>query len=199
MAEIKSTMDMVLERAARMAAAAPTTEADNEALTKKGMRLAADYLNRKEIDLAGELAGQPAKDQADVRKGMAQTLLRNIVLPRSPELQASGELAVQGILALTGKSREIDTVCRELEQILKQYGQHKDQMTQQLEDAIKTQLEQQGAARGQAGQVGKMNPAMHPQYREELGRMMTGLNNQYNDALDQRKGMILQLLSATLR
>ncbi|KJR97609.1 MAG: hypothetical protein VR65_23685 [Desulfobulbaceae bacterium BRH_c16a] len=198
MAEIKSTMDMVLERAARMAASAPV-ESDSEVLTKTGMRLAADYLNRKEIDLPKELAGQPAKDQAEVRKGMAQTLLRNIVLPRSPELQASGELAVQGVLALAGKSKEIGTVCRELEQILKQYGQHKEQMTQQLEDAIRAQLEQQGAARGQGGQAAKVNPAMHPQYREELGRMMTGLNNQYNDALDQRKDMILQLLSSAGR
>ena len=194
MAEIKSTMDMVLERAARMAATAPA-ETDSEDLIKKGMRLAADYLNRKEIDLTKELAGQPAKEQAEVRKGMAQTLLRNVVLPRSEELQAAGELAVQGIIALAGKNRDIATICRELDQIVKQYGQHKDQMTQQLDEAIRSQLEQQGAARGQAGKMGKINPAMHPQYREELSRMMTGLNNQYNDALDQRKDTILQLLS----
>ena len=194
MAEIKSTMDMVLERAARMAASAPPVT-DDDAQIKKGMRLAADYLNSKEIDLNKELSGHPAKDQAELRKGMAQTLLRNIVLPRSPELQASGELAVRGIISLAGKSKEIDTICRELEQILKQYGQHKEQMTQQLEDAIKAQLEQQAAARGPAGQGAKVNPAMHPQYREELGRMMTGLNNQYTDALDQRKDMVLQLIS----
>jgi len=196
MAEIKSTMDMVLERAARMAATAPA-ETDSEDLIKKGMRLAADYLNRKSIDLTKELAGQPAGEQEEVKKGMAQTLLRNVVLPRSEELQAAGELAVQGIIALSGKNRDIATICRELEQILKQYGQHKEQMTQQLDDAIRAQLEQQGAARGQAGKMGKVNPAMHPQYREELGRMMTGLNNQYNDALDQRKDSILQLLSSS--
>lgn len=193
MAEIKSTMDMVLERAARMAATAPAVT-DSEDLIKKGMRLAADYLNRKGTDLAGELAGQPAQEQAEVRKGMAQTLLRNVVLPRSEELQAAGELAVQGILALAGKNREIPAICRELEQLLKQYGQHKEQMTQQLDDAIRAQLEQQ-AGRGQAGRLGKINPAMHPQYREELSRMMTGLNGQYNDALDQRKEMILQHLA----
>ncbi len=195
MAEIKSTMDMVLERAARMAAAAPA-ETDNEDLIKKGMRLGADYLNRKNIDLAKELAGQPAGEQADVRRGMAQTLLRNVVLPRSPELQESGELAVKGIMALSGKNRDIATVCRELEQIIQQYGQHKEQMTQQLEEAIRTQLEHQGG-RGQGGKLGgKINPAMHPQYREELARMTNGLNSQYTDALDQRKDMILQLLSS---
>ena len=197
MAEIKSTMDMVMERAARMAAAAaPTT--DNETLIKKGMRLAADYINGKEIDLKRELAAQPPAEQGEVGKGMTQTLLRNITLPRTKELQASGELALQAVLALAGKKSEVSTICRELDQILKQYGQHKEQMTQQLEDAIKAQLEQQGAARGMAGKV-NTSPAMHPQYREELSRMLTGLNNQYNDAMDQRKAMILQLLSPAAR
>lgn len=196
MAEIKSTMEMVLERAAKMAAAAPDATV-NEDQTRKGMRLAADYINRKNIDLAKELAAQPANEQAEVRKGMAQTLLRNVVLPRSPELQESGELAVRGILALAGKNREIATICRELEQIIKQYGQHKEQMTQQLDEAIRAQLEHQAVGRGaQPGKVGKINPALHPQYREELARMTTGLNGQYTDALDQRKEMILQLFSS---
>ncbi len=198
MAEIKSTMDMVMERAARMAAAA-TPATDDESLVKKGMRLAADYINGKEIDLKRELAAQPAAEQAEVGKGMAQTLLRNVVLPRTEELQKSGELALQGILALGGKNNEVITICRELDQILKQYGQHKEQMTQQLEDAIKAQLEQQATARGQKGGKAAINPAMHPQYREELTRMLTGLNNQYNDAMDQRKGSLLQLLSSTKR
>ncbi|MFH0782393.1 MAG: hypothetical protein V2B20_10650 [Pseudomonadota bacterium] len=198
MAEIKSTMDMVMERAARMAAAAaPAT--DDESLVKKGMRLAADYVNGKEIDLNRELAAQPSGEKAAIGKGMAQTLLRNVVLPRTKELQESGELALQGILALGSKNNEVITICRELDQILKQYGQHKEQMTQQLEDAIKAQLEQQATARGQKGANAAINPAMHPQYREELTRMLTGLNNQYNDAMDQRKGMLLQLLSSTKR
>jgi hypothetical protein len=40
---------------------------------------------------------------------------------------------------------------------------------------------------------------MHPQYREELARMLTSLNNQYNDAMNQRKGMILERFSPTAR
>jgi hypothetical protein len=193
MAEIKSTMDMVLERAARMAAEAKP-EVDNEELTKTGMRLAADYLNQKETDLAQLLGAQAPQDQMSVRKGMAQTLLRNIVLPRDEQLQASGKLALQAFISLGGESREIQTICQELTQILEQYGQHKEQTTQQLEDAIKAQLEQQQVSQGLEGQP-PVNPAMHPKYREELSRMLTGLNNQYNDAMNQRKELILQLFS----
>jgi len=197
MAEIKSTMDMVLERAAKMAAAAGP-EIDNEDLLKTGMRLAADFLSGKETDLAQLLTAQPAKDQVIIRKGMAQTLLRNIVLPRDEQLQASGKLALQGILVLSGKSGEIKSICQELDQLLGQYNQHKEQMTQQLDDAIRSQLEQQQMAKGQRSQS-PVNPAMHPQYREELGRMLTGLNNQYNDAMKQRKEMILERFSPATR
>ncbi len=193
MAEIKSTMQMVLERAERMAAGAKP-EVDNEELIKKGMRLAADYLNQKETDLAQLLGEQSPQDQPSVKKGIAQTLLRNIVLPRDEQLEASGKLALRAFLSLGGKNHEIQTICQELTQILEQYGQHKEQMTQQLEDAIKAQIEQQQMSQGLKGQP-PVNPAMHPKYREELARMLTSLNNQYNDAMNQRKEMILQLFS----
>ena len=196
MAEIKSTMDMVLERAAKMAAAA-APEVENEDLVKTGMRFAADYLNRKETDLAQLLGTQAPQDQVSVRKGMVQTLLRNIVLPRDEQLQESGKIALQGVLSLGGESAEIQEICQELTQILEQYGQHKDQTTQQLDDAIRAQLEQQQASQGQEGQP--VNPAMHPQYREELTKMLTSLNNQYNDAMEQRKEMILQRFSTATR
>ncbi|MGB3209412.1 MAG: hypothetical protein WBB19_01780 [Desulforhopalus sp.] len=197
MAEIKSTMDMVLERAAKMAAAAKP-DVDNEDLIKTGMRLAADYLNQNETDLSRLLSEHPPENQVEVRKGMAQTLLRNIVLPRDEQLQASGKTALKGILSLGGESGDIQAICQELEQILAQYGQHKEQMTQQLEDAIRAQLEQQAGEHGREGQP-SVNPSMHPQYREELTKMLTSLNNQYNDAMRQRKEMILERFSPTAR
>lgn len=183
---------MVLERAAKMAEGAKS-EVDKEDLIKTGMRLAADFLNGKETDLAQLLSEQPSQDQMAIRKGMAQTLLRNIVLPRDEQLQESGKIALQGVLSLSGNSADISAICQELTQILDQYGQHKEQMTQQLEDAIRAQLEQQQTSQGQEGHP--VNPAMHPQYREELTKMLTSLNNQYNDAMNQRKDMILERFS----
>ena len=55
------------------------------------------------------------------------------------------------------------------------------------------QLEQQREEGGETEQS-TANPAMHPQYREELAKMLTSLNNQYNDAMSQRKEMILDRL-----
>jgi len=189
---------MVLERAAKMAAAA-TPEVVDEDLVKTGMRLAAEFLNGKGTNLAQQLSEQPAKDQVAVRKGMAQTLLRNIVLPRDTQLQESGKLALEGVITLGGKSGEIKSICQELGQILDQYGQHKEQMTQQLDDAIRAQLEQQQQGRPSREGQPPINPAMHPQYREEMTKMLTSLNNQYNEAMKQRKEMILERITPASR
>lgn len=193
MAEIKSTLEMVLERAERMAAeSAPTS--NNDEIIKKGMRLGAEFMNKKDIDLASTLAAESAEQRAEVCKGIAQTLLRNIVLPRNEDLQESGKHALQGILDLSAGSSQVQTICQELDQILAQYGQHKEQTTQQLNEAIRAQLEQQQSASG-AEPSSNINPAMHPQYQEELTKMLTNLNNQYSEAMDQRKTMIAEALS----
>ncbi len=191
MAEIKSTMEMVLERAAKMAAEAPV-ETDQENLTKTGMRLAADFLNGKIDNLQEELLKQPAESQVPMCRGMVQTLLRNIILPRDESGGEEGAGAIKGILMLAGNGGEISSICGELQQILGQYGQHKQQSIQQLDEAIRAQLEQQQMAAGKSD--GPVNPTMHPQYREELAKMLTNLNGQYNDALDQRKEMIMERL-----
>jgi len=183
---------MVLERAAKMTAgSSPVT--DDDTSIKTGMKISADFLNGQITDLYEELLNHPAEKQILIRKGMAQTLLRNIVLPRDENLQELGAVAIKGILLLSQNSGEITTICQELQQIIAQYGQHKEQTIQQLKDALKTQLEQQQTAADQS-QRGTINPAMHPQYKEELAKMLTSLNDQYNDAMTQRKEMILNRL-----
>ena len=194
MAEIKSTMEMVLERAARMAAGASDQES-NEDLEKLGMRMAADFLNETGKSLIDDLLQQPADRQVAVRAGMAKTLLRNIVLPRDKDLVESGIKALQGLLELGQSAGELTSICAEMQQLLGHYSQHKEQLKQQLESAIRAQLEQKGAQRGKAAGQVTMNPAMHPQYQEEWSRMLTDLNAQYNLALDQRKKMIQERLA----
>lgn len=192
MAEIKSTMDMVMERAARIAATSGI-QIDSEETMRTGMRLAAEYLNGKVADLAAALAERNPEEKRAIRRGMIETLLRNITLPRDEQLKETGFQALQGLLALAGT--QLSQVCGELRQILEQYGQHKEQTTQQLEEAIRAQLGQMGRrGSGQAPQGASLNPALHPQYREELARMLGDLNNQYSQALDQRKEMIRQQL-----
>ncbi len=192
MAEIRSTIDMVMERAAKMAAESKGETRGGDAV-REGMRLAAEYLQSGEGDLHALLQKRVKEEQPAILRGMTDTLLRNIVLPRDEFLLESSTRALAAVAELA--PGDTTSTCQELQQILNQYSQHKEQMQQQLDDAIRAQLEQKLAQQGtQLTEDMNINPAMHPQYREELEKMLTNLNNQYNEALDQRKEMIRRQL-----
>lgn len=194
MAEIKSTMDLVMERMAKMTADSPPVT-DNEDQIRSGMRLAADYLNNLLTDLVEELAKQPPEQQQAMHKGAVTTLLRNVVLPRDEDLRERSDQALRGILAIANKIgvTSISQTCDELQQILQQYNQHKVQVTQQLDDALLGQLKQQYMSQGTQPPE-NLTATMHPKYAEELTNMVQDLNNQYNQAMDQRKESMLQQL-----
>ncbi len=194
MAEIKSTLEMVMERAARMTADVADTPKNDDA-ERRGMRTAASLLNGESIDLVSYLKEQPSEDQMGVRSGMVRTLLRNIVLPREDSISESSLASLTAIQTLSGNSAEISTICNELEQILNQYGQHREQVKQQLDEAIRNQLKQKLLEEGQSvDDEMSINPAMHPQYQEEFTRMSADLNEQYNQAIEQRRDAIKQRL-----
>lgn len=192
MAEIKSTMEMVMERAAKMAAQADENPVI-ESQEKTGMRLAAQYLNTKEGNLTDKISEYEGQQLKEVLSGICQTLLRNVVLPRDEE---PGEICLFALQTISDLDTSDGTTqaCAELKQILEQYGQHKDQTQQQLEDALRGQLEQQAISQGQTPDPSQINPQRHPQYQEEMGKMLTELNGQYTQALDERKLMIKQQL-----
>ncbi len=193
MAEIKSTMELVMERAAKMADKAPAVSSDED-LVKDGMRMAAGFLDSKSSDLIAELSEQDPQNQAVLLKGATQILLRNILLPRDEMIEERNTRALGGVTALIQAAgvEALSQVCAEIEQILQQYNQHKEQVVGQVEDALKMQLQQQYAEKGVDPE--QLTASMHPQYREEMAKMEQDLNSQYTQALDQRKETILQQL-----
>jgi len=194
MAEIKSTLEMVMERAARMTAEAADAPQNDDA-ERRGMRIAASLLNGETIDLMSYLKEQPSGEQMSVRSGMIRTFLRNIVLPREESISEGSLNSLAAIQTLSGSSAEISTICNELQQILNQYGQHREQVKQQLDEAIRNQLKQKLLEQGQTiDDKMSINPAMHPQYQEEVARMSAELNEQYNEAIEQRRDAIKQRL-----
>lgn len=190
MAEIKSTIEMVMERAARIAAEATDTS-DYQSAEHKGMRYAASYLSGKENDLLGYIKKQPPKEQMNVRSGMTRTLLRNIILPRDEEISEQALSSLKALQELSGNSADIANICNELKQILEQYNQHKKQVKDQLDESVRAQLKEKLLQQGhQLDDDMSLNPTMHPQYQEEWSRVSADLNAQYNQALDQRKDAI---------
>lgn len=182
---------MVMERAAKIAAESEAKVVSDDTV-KEGMRLAASFINKPGQSLTEQLSIKPQEQIPELMSGIIKTLLRNIVLPQDDEPSESSIRALAAIQELSSAIPEVTTICRELEQILNQYGQHRQQMIQQLEDALRGQLEQQAMMHGGDGAEGSVNPRNHPQYRDELTKMLSDLRDQYSHALDERKLFISQ-------
>jgi len=195
MAEIKSTLEKVMERAASMGRASQE-EIQSEERVKEGMRMAADYLQGKEVDFSGILEATGVS--ALVKKGLVQVFLRNITLPRDDEGQRA-EKAMQGLLELAKGSGDLVSVFRDMKGILEHYQQHKKEIHQQVEDAFRQQMEQ--ALTQQTGQKGlgmKVDPRMHPKFQEEWSKVKADLDGQYNQVLQQHKELVAQRFSVSL-
>ncbi len=184
-----------MERAERMAKRAVDVPVEQQ-MEEKGMRLLVEFMNGQHADLNELLQAEDPAMQMSIRKGMATGLLRNIVLPRDEELMKSSLIALANIQRLAGQDAEISSVCTELSQILEQYTGHKEQLKQQLEDNIRTQLAQQLQQQtGEMPDLKAIDPTMHPQYQKEWDKARSDLNDQYSQALEQRKDMLLQRFS----
>lgn len=198
MAEIKSTMDMVLARAARMSATVGGEEGGQDR-QQEGMRLGAAYL-RKEVEELGLALGKPpAAEQDSLRQGFIQTMLRNIVLPRDAE--QNSDQAIQGLIE-AGKAKygldlaangELVRVLSELKGLLDHYLEHRRQLEQQLKDNFAMQMAHMEETMGK--KVGKIDPSRHPKFQEEWLRLQGDLNEQYGNAIAQHKEFIRQRLS----
>jgi hypothetical protein len=195
MAEIKSTMDLVMERAARMAADAPDVD-ERDDVRRQGMKMAAEFLDGGMDSLMAALQELPADEQMAARKGMVEVLLRNILLPRDDTAKERADKAAGGIVELGGGAGDLASICAEIQHILGQYNQHREQLKQQLEEQVKMQYEQLLAQQAAGMQADGLSPemALQAKIKEEWSRLEGELNDQYTQALDQHKQTLQQRL-----
>ena len=138
MAEIKSTLEMVLERAARMDSGSGSDTASEE-VVKEGMRLGAAYLRGEFEDLSKRLSEQPPARMPGLLQGVVKTLLRNIFLPRASEHEAL-DLAIKGLLDLTQGGGDLLPVFSEVKTIISRYIEHRNQVRKQLEPPLSSRF-----------------------------------------------------------
>lgn len=189
MAGIKSTMDLVMERAARMGMATPD-EMRHEECLKKGMQTTAEYLNGTKPSLQELLGAYDSSEQPAIRKGMLASLLRNLFLPREEEGIKRIERAVRGIVELNQGGSDIAALCQELQSIASQYGQHRKQLYEQLKEQMRMQIEQMLMRKGLKADGMKIDPTMEPQFKEQWARLEMDLDTQYGQALEQFKAQL---------
>lgn len=192
MAQIKSTMEKVMERLAAMDSAAAPDELLADEKKKEGMRHAAAFLRGEDVSLTGVLADQTTVAQKNIVGGQVEVLLRNILLPREEAQQTLAERAMLGLLTVGHADEELVPIFGELKSVLNRYLDHRNQLREKLQEYFSQQMAQ---LQQKAGTGATLRPEQHPKYQAEWQRSMGELDAQYGRALAQYKELVQKRLT----
>ncbi len=193
MGEIKSTLEIALEKAEKIGRASKE-ELRQEELIKQGRRLAAQFLQEK-IELSKALADISPEDRPLVLKGAVDTFLRNIVLPRDIESFQEIRRVLQGLVIIFATIPEVRHLTQEIENILSLYLQNYQQIYQQFRQQFQAQANQvEQALTQQLGAKVKVEPEMMPQFQEEWRKIKGQLEDQFLPQLENLKSLFLKML-----
>lgn len=192
MAEIKSALELALEKAERYGRATKE-ELTRDQFRDQGRQLAVNFL-KDGGDLEAEISSLPAAAQEEARTAIKEVLLRNITLPRNGELESRLAQALEGLMLVARDKKAMARQKAEMEQILQNFLQVRNNVLQQLKARFGAGVDQmQRALEAQMRQRVKLEVEHLPQFQEEWRRFQGQLLDQFEPMLEACKERMLIL------
>ncbi len=186
MADIKSALELALEKAEHYGKASAEEMAAAQS-QEQGSQLAVQYL-RGEGDLAADLKKLPPQAQPAAKSAVKEVFLRNIGLPRENTIDPRQDRALEGLVLVAENPKDMARLQTELEQILQQFLQIRQNAMQQLKGRFAGGVEQmQRAMEAQYRQRVNLDAEHLPQFQEEWRRFLGQLNDQFEPMLEGLK------------
>jgi len=193
MGEIRSSIEIAMEKADRLGRITKE-DLETEKWLDCGHRIVATYMQGEIEGLAAGLSDISKKEMPLVLKGVTETLLRNIVLPRDKDQWSGIKKALSGFVELKGSL--VNQIIPRIEQLLKNYEQTRDQYREQLKMQMEDQLggirqaisQQYGTAIGSQIDVNSL-----PEFQKEWSRISIEITDQFEQQLIPLKEYLKQL------
>jgi len=190
MAEIRSTLEIALEKADRLGKA-KKEELEQERWQEEGKRIAARFLHDELKNLREKIGEIPPGSMKQAIDGATDVLVRNIVLPRDPSQWDTIKRAINGIIEIKGSP--ITQVTDRIMEILRMYEQTANQYKQQLKMQFQAKIS--GLKEALAQQYGEhvasnLDVESIPEFQQEWSKYRGEIESQFNQQLDQMKDYI---------
>lgn len=186
MAEIKSALELALEKAERYGKASKEEMAAAQS-QEQGRQLAVKFL-KGEGELAAELQNLAPEAREGVRTAVKEVFLRNIALPRNNEEDDRQDRALEGLMLVAAHPKEMARYRTEVRQLLQQFLQYRHNALQQLKVRFSQSLGQmQRAVEAKFGQGVRLEVEHLPQFQEEWRRFFGQLLEQFEPLLEDLK------------
>ena len=190
MADIKSALELALEKAERYGKASKEEVAAAQ-YQERGRHLAVQYL-KGEGDLEADLKSlppQPSLPPAAIK----EVFLRNLILPRKGAADSRLDRA-WGLLLPADNRQAMARHQAELGQLLQQFTQIRNNALQQLKARFAAKIGQmQRAMEAKYGPEGeRLEVEQLPQFQEEWRRFLGQLHDQFDPMLEELKERMLR-------
>ena len=198
MGEIKSTLEIALEKAEKIGKASKE-ELELERLKEEAKRVAAKFMESQDIDLKESLFSL-VKDKSNkfkkaVLESAIDVFLRNIILPVTQTQLKNAQIAVDGLRNLFKHIPEIENLCRELERFIQQYNENITKIYEELKERFSGGLEDlEKALSKEMGAEVKISVESHPQFKEQWQKIKDKVDQEYQRHLDYLKNIFKKLI-----
>ncbi|MFH1147083.1 MAG: hypothetical protein V1736_05180 [Pseudomonadota bacterium] len=190
MAEIKSALEKAMERAEKFGRATGE-EIKAGMYLDEGRRLAARYLREEELNLIELLESQPSASRAQVKKGMKETLLRNIILPRDDESEENSNRAMNGLQKLKKNNTRAKKALGYIEEVFRHYRRAMEDAGRQLSSQLETKMENLEQQLGQQLRMkAEIDVEDQPQLQEQMLQVSTEIGEHFNRLLEEQKDIL---------
>ncbi|MFW6313475.1 MAG: DUF6657 family protein [Spirochaetota bacterium] len=194
MSEIKSALELALEKTAEVKSDKSSVEAHDA--RQQGMRLAGRFLDDPTLDIEREIKKMEKPRRRSAREGFYQVLLSHLALPgQDSDIQRLG-VVQSGLKEVVRDKNLVDGLMEQVMQYLQQYLDTKNQLTERLREQFEPRMrqkEQQIAQ--QTGRPVRLDPANDPEFAEALNANIQQLRSQYGQVIDQAKQQLDRLFA----
>lgn len=184
MAEIKSALEIALEKTREVEANRESLEANR--FGTEGKRAVSKFFSDEEVDLKALLSAYQGKQRKWVREGALQALLANLKLPVDELSLLQAKRTGQGFYALVDDAKRLGKLLAQMEQFLEDFLHERkrvlDAVDQRFAPVLRQKEEQMSR---QMGARVRIDPAMDPDYQKLLRDNLAILEDRYSQVLEQ--------------
>ena len=184
---IKSAYERALERAEKI-------EISGDKLKElqylpEGARLAANFLKEEKFDLAKAISGFSDDARKYVYRGAQETLLSNVILPRTPRSKTESKRAMDGLVAIKKDKSKLTQTLGKIDSLIAYYERTKqqayDNLKKEFEAALRQAMQQQQL--GMRQQNTKVDAEMQGEFQMKWREVSSKLDMDFENNLSGLK------------
>ena len=193
MSEIKSALEMALERTADVKSDRSLIEAHET--RQLGMKLAGTLADKPDTDVKAVFDKMDREKRKWAREGFISVVLSHLSLPAQENDLQRLRTVTKGLEAVAQDKSAVVAVMEQVEQLLQQYLDNKGQLVESLRQQFEPRLRQkeQEIAK-QTGSPVKLDPVNDPEFGKALAQNMQRLQAQYNQVIAQAREQLKSYL-----